>query len=75
VTYWTGHAKSADGEIIKPTVTDRYVKMRKDVAFRAEVAEKIGIGFDLPKTEKVEVAAICSSAPRNAVALAVGNLS
>jgi hypothetical protein len=68
---WTGHAKSGDGEIIKSTVTDKYVNMRKDEAFRAEVAERIGIGFDLPKVENLQVV---PSVPRIAVTVGVGNL-
>ncbi|MFY9527379.1 MAG: tyrosine-type recombinase/integrase [Candidatus Acidiferrales bacterium] len=55
IKYWTGHAKSSDGEVVKSTVTDKYVKMAKDTKFRAEVAKHIGLGFDLPKAEKVEV--------------------
>ncbi len=31
------------------------VKMAKDTKFRADVAERIGLGFDLPKVETVEV--------------------
>jgi integrase len=55
VKYWTGHAKSSDGEVVRQTVTDKYVKMVKDTKFRAEVAERIGIGFELPKAGTVEV--------------------
>lgn len=55
VKYWTGHASSSDGEAVRSTVTDRYVKMAKDTKFRAEVAERIGVGFELPKAETVEV--------------------
>ena len=55
VKYWTGHAKSSDGEVVRQTVTDRYIKMAKDTKFRAEVAERIGLGFELPKAETVEV--------------------
>lgn len=51
VKYWTGHAKSSDGEVVQPTVTDKYIKMEKDTKFRADVAERIGLGFKLPKTE------------------------
>jgi hypothetical protein len=36
------------------TVTDRYVNMAKDGKFRAVVAERIGLGFDMPKIETVE---------------------
>jgi hypothetical protein len=31
------------------------VKMAKDAKFRAAVAERTGLGFDLPKTEMIEV--------------------
>jgi len=55
VKYWTGHAKSSDGEIVRQTVTDKYIKMGKDTKFRADVAERIGLGFELPKVETVEV--------------------
>ena len=55
VKYWSGHAKSADGEVVRASVTDKYVKMQKDEAFRAEVAQRIGLGFDLPKADTVEV--------------------
>ena len=55
VKYWTGYAKSSDGEVVKQTVTDRYVKMSKDRQFRAEVAERIGLGFELPYSESAEV--------------------
>jgi integrase len=55
VRYWTGHAKSSDGEVVKQTVTDKYVMMSKDTKFRAGVAESIGLGFELPKGEKAEV--------------------
>ena len=60
VKYWTGHAKSSDGEVVRQTVTDRYVKMAKDTKFRADVAERIGLGFELPKAETV---AVVPSAP------------
>lgn len=53
--YWTGHAKSSDGEVVRQTITDRYIKMAKDTKFRADVAERIGLGFELPKAETVEV--------------------
>jgi len=55
VKYWTGHAKSGDGEVVRQTVTDRYIKMAKDTKFRADVAERIGLGFELPKAKTVEV--------------------
>ena len=55
VKYWTGHAKSSDGDGVRQTVTDKYVKMGKDTKFRAEVARRIGLGFELPKVNTVEV--------------------
>jgi len=55
VKYWTGHANSSDGEIVRQTVTDKYIKMGKDTKFRADVAERIGLGFELPKVETVEI--------------------
>jgi len=55
VRYWTGHATSSDGEVVQQTVTDKYVKMAKDTKFRADIAERIGLGFDLPKVETLEV--------------------
>ena len=60
VEHWTGHAKSSDGEVVRQTVTDRYVKMAKDTKFRSDVAERIGLGFELPKAEPV---AVVPSAP------------
>ncbi len=53
--YWTGHAKPSDGIIVQQAVTDKYIKMGKDTKFRADVAERIGLGFELPKVETVEV--------------------
>lgn len=48
VQYWTGHARSADGAVSSRQSPTRYVKMAKDTQFRAEVAERVGIGFELP---------------------------
>jgi len=45
--------------------------MHEDEAFRAEVVERIGLGFELPKAETVEV---IPNVPRIAVEVAVGNL-
>jgi len=53
VKYWTGHAASSDGEAVRQTVTDKYIKMEKDTKFRADVAERIGLGFELPKAKVV----------------------
>ena len=55
VKYWTGHAKTSDGEVARKTITDRYVKMAKNSKFRVDVAERIGLGFELPKSEPVEL--------------------
>ena len=55
VKYWTGHAKSSDGEVVQHTITDKYVRMGKDTKFRAEVAERIGLRFELPKTASAGV--------------------
>jgi integrase len=71
VQYWTGHARSGDGEIVKSTVTDKYVKMHKDGAFRAEEAERIGIGFDLPNAESVEVVPSVPSSEEMEVAVSI----
>jgi integrase len=39
VRWWTGHANS--------NMTDHYCRMREDVEFRREIAEKVGLGFSL----------------------------
>ena len=38
--FWMGHENE--------TVGDGYSKMKEDVAFRLEQAEKVGLGFELP---------------------------
>jgi integrase len=63
VKYWTGHAKSSDGEVVRQTITDRYIKMGKDTKFRVDVAERIGLGFELPKAETVEVVPCVPNVP------------
>jgi integrase len=40
VHYWVGHAGKS--------VTDAYSKLKLDLAFRNEVAERVGLGFELP---------------------------
>jgi len=30
-------------------MTDRYDRIREDVRFRKEVAERVGVGFEVPK--------------------------
>jgi integrase len=39
IKFWIGHAQQS--------VTDGYSKMKDDIQFRADVAEKVGIGFEL----------------------------
>ena len=67
----TGHAKSSDGDLVKSTVTDKYVQMVKDTKFRAEVAEQIGLGFDLPKVEPVEVVPSVPNSQKTEVAVSI----
>jgi integrase len=71
VKYWTGHAKSSDGEAVRQTVTDRYVKMAKDTKFRADVAERIGLGFELPKVGTVEVVPSVPNSQETEVAVSI----
>jgi integrase len=40
IHYWVGHAGKS--------VTDDYSKLKEDLAFRKEVAERVGFGFELP---------------------------
>jgi integrase len=39
IRFWLGHADE--------TVTDGYSKLREDVQYRKEVADKIGLGFEI----------------------------
>ncbi|MHB8484623.1 MAG: tyrosine-type recombinase/integrase [Candidatus Acidiferrales bacterium] len=71
VKYWTGHAKSSDGEVVRQTVTDRYIKMAKDTKFRGDVAERIGLGFELPNTGTVEVVPSVPDAQEMEVAVTI----
>jgi len=41
VKFWIGHAPR--------TVTDEYSKLKDDVEFRKDVAERVGLGFSLPR--------------------------
>ena len=43
--FWMGHENE--------TVGDDYSKLKDDVAFRLEQAEKVGLGFEIPKTPTV----------------------
>jgi integrase len=46
IRFWLGHADE--------TVTDGYSKLREDVQYRKEVADKIGLGFEIsPQTPDV----------------------
>jgi integrase len=45
ITFWHGHAGK--------TVTDSYSKLRDDAEFRKRVANKVGLGFELPSDEAV----------------------
>jgi integrase len=71
VKYWTGHAASSDGDAVRQTVTDKYVKMGKDTKFRADVAERIGLGFELPKAETVEVVPNVPSSQKTEVSVSI----
>lgn len=43
--FWMGHEDEEIG--------DRYSKLKDDVAFRKEVVERIGLGFELPSKKVV----------------------
>jgi integrase len=45
INYWVGHAGKS--------VTDAYSKLKLDLAFRKEVAERVGLGFELPSKKTV----------------------
>jgi integrase len=51
IRFWLGHANES--------VTDGYSKLKEDVTFRKQIAEEVGIGFELP-AEKPEVAPNCT---------------
>ena len=51
IRFWLGHANKS--------VTDVYSKLKEDVTFRKEVAEEVGIGFEL-SPEKSAVALYCT---------------
>jgi len=56
--FWLGHANE--------TVTDDYSRLKKeDVTFRKEVAEKVGIGFELPTQSSV----VAPNAPKKSTNL------
>jgi integrase len=41
IRFWLGHANKS--------VTDTYSKLKEDVAFRKQVVEQVGIGFEIPE--------------------------
>ena len=51
IRFWLGHDNRS--------ITDTYCKLNEDVVFRKNVAEQVGIGFELP-TENLEVAPNCT---------------
>jgi len=57
--------------VVRSTVTDKYVKMSKDTKFRAEVAERIGLGFELQKDGTVEVVPSVPSAQEMEAAVSI----
>jgi len=60
IKFWMGHANK--------DMTDRYDKVREDVEFRKDVAEAMGVGFELPKTLN------CSNVPKQTEDVAVVNV-
>ena len=55
--FWLGHANK--------TVTDDYSRLKEDVTFRKEVAEKVGIAFELPTQSSV----VAPNAPKKSANL------
>jgi hypothetical protein len=45
INYWVGHAGK--------NVTDAYSKLKLDLEFRKQVAQRVGLGFDLPSPKNV----------------------
>jgi integrase len=48
--------------VVRQTVIDKCVKMEKDTKFRADIAERIGLGFVVPtvsRFEEKEIAVSC----------------
>ena len=43
--FWHGHTGK--------TVTDSYSKLKDDVVFRKQIAERVGLGFELPSEKAV----------------------
>lgn len=59
IRYWLGHADE--------TVTDGYSKLREDVEYRKEVAERVGLGFTFPTKNPSAVPVVPKSRPEVAV--------
>src|SRR6266436_2075148 len=59
IRYWLGHADE--------TVTDGYSKLREDVEYRKEVAERVGLGFMFPTKNPSAVPVVPKSRPKVAV--------
>src|SRR6266446_423414 len=55
IRYWLGHADE--------TVTDGYSKLREDVEYRKEVAEKVGLGFTFSTKNPSVVPVVPKSGP------------
>jgi len=51
IRFWLGHANKS--------VTDTYSKLKEDVAFRKQVVEQVGIGFEIPE-QKIGFAPNCT---------------
>jgi hypothetical protein len=67
IDYWTGHAKMSSGKDVQKTMNQIYTKMDKETSFREDMAERIGIGFELTKL------AVVPGVPRNTVQAEVRN--
>ena len=59
IRYWLGHADE--------TVTDGYSKLREDVEYRKEVAERVGLGFTFPTKNPSAVPVVPKSRPEVAI--------
>jgi integrase len=59
IRYWLGHADE--------TVTDGYSKLREDVEYRKQVAEKVGLGFTFSEKNPSVVPVVPKSGTKGAV--------
>jgi hypothetical protein len=71
VKYWTGRANANDGTVVRSNVTDRYIKMAKDTKFRPDVAERIGLGFEVRKAQTDEVVPSVPNSEKTEVVVSV----